>query len=191
MASSHASLGMPVILAFLYPPACVVTGEAKPLSHRVTRGPASMIPSRASASVMTEARGPSPIGLRETTSTPMLRAARIAGKGRARWTPSRVDHSAPVGMRSSLVRRSNRSISSDMTTTRPADTSAAVDSCGSPVLGPPTAARLEERDSEASKGEGSRRGTRGIASPSARRIQSMGAGGCSSRSWPATPSQST
>jgi len=49
---------MPVILSDSLDPNFPVMGDAKPLSPLVTRGPVSMIPSRARASVMTEARGP-------------------------------------------------------------------------------------------------------------------------------------
>ena len=84
IASSHASSSIPVMAAFLVPSKRVVRTDRKPLSYPAMRGPASTIPSRANASVMTEAREPLPIGLRETTSTPIARAARIAVKGSER-----------------------------------------------------------------------------------------------------------
>ena len=84
MNSSHPSRGMPVIVSVSPGPNFPVMGDTKPLSPPVTCGPAFTIPSRASASVMTEERGPCPIGLREMTSTPMARAARMTVKGRER-----------------------------------------------------------------------------------------------------------
>ena len=84
MTSSHASRGMPVIVSVSPGPNFLVMGDMNPLSYLAMRGPASTIPSRASASVMTEARGPCPIGLREMTSTPMTRAARMTVNGRER-----------------------------------------------------------------------------------------------------------
>ena len=102
MASSHASSGISVMPELTLAPYCFRGGDRKPLSHPSTRGPASTIPSRAKASAMIEARGPCPIGLRETTSTPMAWAAHIAVKGSARWTSSRVAHSSSAGTVSSL-----------------------------------------------------------------------------------------
>ena len=81
MTSSHASRGMPVIVSVSPGPNLPAMGDVNPLSPPVTCGPTFMIPSRASASVMTEERGPCPIGLREMTSTPMARAARMTVKG--------------------------------------------------------------------------------------------------------------
>ena len=84
MASSHPSRGMLVIVSVSPGPNFLVMGDMNPLSPPVTCGPAFTIPSRASASVMTEERGPCPIGLREMTSTPMARAASMTVKGRER-----------------------------------------------------------------------------------------------------------
>ena len=190
MASSHASSGISVMTELMLAPYCFTGGDRKPLSHPSTRGPASTTPSRAKASAMIEARGPCPIGLRETTSTPMARAAHIAVKGSARWTSSRVAHSFSVGTSSSEW-PSNRSRSSVMKTTRPAGASPRAAPRGVGALSASKGAcRLRRSESGSSKEDGPLLGGRSGASPAARRIHSRGVCADSVRSWSAIPSTS-
>ena len=77
----------------------VETASRQPLSAvksaPVKRGPASTMFSLCSAFEITEALGPCPIGLRETTSAPMRRAATRALKVPPVDCPRSVAHTSP------------------------------------------------------------------------------------------------
>ena len=192
IASSHACLGTFSMNEIFERWKSPITFDTYPLSHPLTRGPASMIPSRASASAMIDARGPSPIGLRLTTSTPMARAARMAVTQMSIWTPSRVALSSPLGRGSSADCRSYLSVSSFMKTTRPAGASPLAGPSGVGLLsGSKGAARVIIVDPGASKEDQPPFEGAEAECPTARRSQLSGVGGRSSSSCPVTPSRSS
>ena len=94
-AFSGAIVSAPFVAMIVHLPLRETSAVRYALSQSVTRGPTSTIPSRARASVISDAWGPVPIGLRETASAPIRRAAARTLKPALTWRPSSLPQSEP------------------------------------------------------------------------------------------------
>ena len=117
---SGAIVSAPFMAMIVHLPLPVMSAVRYALSQSVTRGPASTIPSRARAASIIEAWGPVPIGLRETASAPIRRAAARTLKPALTWRPSSLPQSEPPPYTGAAPANTWSTRICPMRTTRPA-----------------------------------------------------------------------